>query len=291
MSSRRGRRGRARRRRALRRVVALSALVAVSAGAVVAVSAALGVDRHGARVIRFSVASRLVGQTLDEVAVVPRGASGAGRPLLVFLHGKGSGRENSNLDSAMFAALAAQGSAAPDVLFPDGGEDSYWHNRRSGAWASYVLHEVIPRALALLHADPRRVAIGGISMGGFGALELARLHPGRFCAVGGHSAAEWYAGADTPAGAFDDAQDFARHDIVRAAGRSDLYGHTPVWIDVGTEDPFRAADTTLAQRLQAHGANIQFHVWPGGHDNTYTSAHWGAYLAFYSRALADCTAL
>ena len=289
MSSRRGRRGRA--RWWPRRVVALGALAAFSAGAVVAVSAALGVDRHGARVIRFSIASRLVGQTLDEVAVVPRGASGTGRPLLVVVHGKGvRSVENSNLDSSMFAALAAQGSTAPDVVFPDGGEDSYWHNRRSGAWASYVLHEVIPRALALLHADPRRVAIGGISMGGFGALEIARLHPGRFCAVGGHSAAEWYAGADTPAGAFDDAQDFARHDTVHAAARSDLYGRIPVWIDVGTGDPFHAADTTLAQQLRAHGGNVSFHVWPGGHDNTYTSAHWGAYLAFYSRALADCSA-
>src|SRR5579859_2899921 len=131
MSSRRGRRGRGRRRRRLRRAVALGALATVAACAVVAVSAALGVDRHGARVIRFSIASRLVGQTLDEVAVVPSGASTAPRPLLVFLHGKGSGRENSNLDSAMFAALAAQGAHAPDIVFPDGGEDSYWHNRRS----------------------------------------------------------------------------------------------------------------------------------------------------------------
>jgi S-formylglutathione hydrolase FrmB len=54
-----------------------------------------------------------------------------------------------------------------------------------------VLDEVIPKALTVLHADPRRVAIGGISMGGFGAYDLARLDPGRFCAVGGHSAAIW----------------------------------------------------------------------------------------------------
>ena len=68
-----------------------------------------------------------------------------------------------------------------------------------------------------LHADPRRVAIGGISMGGFGAYDLARLRPQRFCAVGGHSAALWLRGGDSAAGAFDDAADFARHDVVALA--------------------------------------------------------------------------
>jgi hypothetical protein len=77
---------------------------------------------------------------------------------------------------------------APDIAFPYG-DQSYWHNRADGAWGSYVLDEVIPKALTVLNADPRRVAIGGISMGGFGAYALARLEPGRFCAVGGHSAA------------------------------------------------------------------------------------------------------
>ena len=57
---------------------------------------------------------------------------------------------------------------------------------RAGAGARYVVREVIPADHApLRHVDPRRVAIGGISMGGFGALDLARLHRGRFCAVGG----------------------------------------------------------------------------------------------------------
>lgn len=33
----------------------------------------------------------------------------------------------------------------------------------------------IPQAIKRLHADPRRVAIGKISMGGFGAYSIARL--------------------------------------------------------------------------------------------------------------------
>ncbi len=245
-------------------------------------------DQHGARVIHFAVHSTRVHQTLDEVAVAPGGTSGAGRPLLVFLHGAFSARENANLVPQMFAALAAQGARAPDIVFPDGGEDSYWHNRASGRWASYVLDEVIPQAVALLHADPRRIAIGGLSMGGFGALEIARLHAGRFCAVGADSAALWFAAGDTAPGAFDDAADFARHDVIGIARDANPYGAIPMWMDVGTQDPFRAADTALAHELSAHGANLQFHVWPGGHESGYWAAHWASYLGFYARALARC---
>jgi hypothetical protein len=39
---------------------------------------------------------------------------------------------------------------------------------------------------------------------GFGALDLGAK--GQFYEVGGHSAALWFHGGDTPAGAFDDAQ-------------------------------------------------------------------------------------
>ena len=146
-------------------------------------------------------------------AVIPAGSTARPRPLLVFLHGYGA-NQNSYLTDAMFAALARLGAQAPDVVFPYGGPDSYWHDRADGAWGSYVMREVIPRAIARLHADPLRVAIGGISMGGFGALDLARLHPGRFCAAGGHSPALWVSGGESAAGAFDDAADFARHDVI-----------------------------------------------------------------------------
>jgi S-formylglutathione hydrolase FrmB len=164
------------------------------------------------------------------------------------------------------------------VLLASGGDHSYYHDRRDGPWGSSVVREAIPAAASRLHTNGR-VAIGGMSMGGFGALDLGRLYPRRFCAVGGHSAALWFRAADTPAGAFDDAQDFARHDVVRLARY-----RVPVWIDVGADDPFRAADTSLARRVHAI-----FHIWPGGHDPGYWRRHTGAYLRFYADACAPRT--
>jgi hypothetical protein len=96
-------------------------------------------------------------------------------------------------------------------------------------------------------------------MGGFRALDLERLTPGRFCAVGGHSAALWSRAGETAPGAFDDAADFARHDVIGSASRRSPYD-VPVWLDVGTDDPFRAADTQLATELRADGARVSFHV-------------------------------
>ena len=276
-------RDRARRRR--RRLTAVLALV-LAAAAVLVVALSIGTDTHGARVVRFTIRSPLVHQSLPVAAVVPAGG-GRQRPLLVFLHGKGED-QNSNLNDAMFAALARLGRRAPDIVFPYGGADSYWHNRASGAWGSYVLDEVIPQAMAMLGADPRRVAIGGISMGGFGALNLARLHPSRFCAVGAHSAALWPTGADTAAGAFDDAQDFTRNNVLGSARGRDPYRRMPVWIDVGDQDPFRASDTAFAHELRAQGQRLDFHVWPGSHSQSYWQSHWRSYLGFYATALQSC---
>lgn len=273
-------------KRQWRRTVAALAVLGVVA-LVVLVANAGGSDTHGARVVRFTINSPLVHQSIAVAAVIPGGASTAPRPLLVFLHGKGESQE-SNLDGPMFAALARLGPRAPDIVFPYGGADSYWHDRAGGAWGAYVMREVIPQAVSRLGADPKRIAIGGISMGGFGALDLARLNPGRFCAVGGHSAALWVSGGESAPGAFDDAEDFARHDVIASARAGHSYRRSAVWIDVGTRDPFRAADTRLVQALRAAGHPVQFHVWPGSHDQSYWDRHWGSYLPFYAAALASC---
>jgi S-formylglutathione hydrolase FrmB len=272
-------------------VVRLAALVAVAAGCWLFVRdcAAGGapVHRLGARVVRLTIESKAVGRRERVSVVIPAGGA-AGRPLLVFLHGRG-GDDRSSLHDPLFAALGRLGERAPVIAFPDGGDHSYWHDRRSGAWGRYVMREAIPRAIAATGADGARVAIGGISMGGFGAYDLARLHPGRFCAVGGHSPALWQSGGETAPGAFDDAADFSRHDVVAAARRGARgLTRTRLWLDAGTADPFRPGDAAFAAALRRAGAHPSIHAWPGGHTGAYWDRHWAAYLRFYANALAHC---
>lgn len=112
-----------------------AAAVAVILAAVLALGG--GDDARGARVMRFTIDSRFVHGTLPVTAVLPAGNPAGRRPLLVFLHGKGE-NQDSNLNDAMFAALARLGARAPDIVFPYGGADSYWHDRAGGAWGTYV---------------------------------------------------------------------------------------------------------------------------------------------------------
>jgi poly(3-hydroxybutyrate) depolymerase len=269
-----------------RRPLALVLAAALVVGALIAAAELLaGPDMRGAREVRFTVKSRQVGRSLEEVAAVP-GGDAAGRPLLVFLHGR-SGEPGDFFSDEFYAALARLGSRAPIVVQLDGGDHSYWHDRRGGRWGRYVLREAIPQAVRVLGADPKRVAIGGISMGGYGAFDLARRK--RFCAVGGHSPAFWLSGGQSAPGAFDDAADFARHDVYGyARSHRRPYGSSALWIDRGDRDPFAAADAQVVRALRANGAKVSSHVWPGEHETEYWRAHTAQYLRFYAGALARC---
>jgi S-formylglutathione hydrolase FrmB len=272
----------------VRRVVIVAGLVAALAGAL-AIRGRVDDWRRGsseslgAKVVRYSLTSQRVGERLDEVAVVPHG--GGRRPLLVLLHGRSSSPE-SMLSDELFTGLRRLGSRAPVVVLLNGGDHSYYHDRRDGRWASMILEEAIPDAVRRFRTAPR-IAIGGISMGGYGALHLAALRPQEFCAAGGHSAALWESGGLTPAGAFDDAQDFERNDVFTAA-RNGRYSGLPIWIDGGDRDPFRQSGAAFVSQLRAHGADVTYHVWPGGHGGAYWNAHMAAYLRFYAARLAAC---
>ena len=243
---------------------------------------------YGARVVHYTLTSRILGRRLPEIAVIPAGGELSKRPMLIFLHGRHdpgplsflisdiSGPQ-STLTNALFAALARLGGRAPVVVALNGGAHSYFHDRRDGRWATMMLREAIPDARRRFPSNGN-LAIGGISMGGYGALHLASLRPIEFCAVGGHSAAVWTSGGASAPGAFDDAADYQRNDIFTAAAR--LQG-LPLWLDNGDRDPFRVADAKLAQAL-----HIRQHVWPGGHTGAYWHAHMARYMRFYADACA-----
>ena len=236
-----------------------------------AVGCADGARYHstgGARLVHFTLRSRLAHRDLHEVLVVPRRH---GKWLLVLLHGK-DGSPSQFLSQPFFDTLRKLGPRAPDVLLLDGGGDSYWHDRADGKWASMVWREAIPAGRARTHA--RRVAIGGISMGGYGALLLGSRHRS-FCAVGAQSPALWLSADETAPGAFDDAEDYARNDVF------ELRPPHPLWIDLGSSDPFRTATLAYARR-----AGVRAHVSPGWHDTSFWDAHTPQFLRFFARACA-----
>lgn len=121
---------------------------------------------------------------------------------------------------------------------------------------------------------------GSGSTGSYGALLLAaRLGAERVAAVAASSPAIWQRFADAEPGAFDDAADFARNDLL---SRVDALRTIPLRIDCGEDDPF--ADG--ARRLRA-----AFHPAPEGgiaggcHDGAFWARAAGPELAFVGRHL------
>jgi S-formylglutathione hydrolase FrmB len=285
-----------------RRSVAVLALLIAGATALIVearVNAAYRSDAnpYGATVVVYKLSSKLFGRRLDEAGIVPPGSGR--RALLVLLHGRhdrprgaslstGESGPESMLTNALLAGLAELGESAPIVVLLNGGRHSWYHDRRDGRWASMILDEAIPDAVHRFHARADRIAIGGISMGGYGALHLAALRPHEFCAVGAHSAALYESfGASAPV-AFDNAADFARNNVFTAARRG-RFDRLPVWIDGGSNDPFYDADATFVSLLQARDAHVSYHVWPGGHTASYWDKHTAEYLRFYASALSECS--
>lgn len=160
-------------------------------------------------------------------------------------------------------------------------------SRATVVW--YEIEEAIPAAVRRLDVDTSRRAIGGHSMGGFGAFDIARLHPHTFCAVGGHSAAMCASAGETPAGAFDDAVDFTAHDIVgEAMDHPAVCEGSRLWLDGGDDDPFRSANKRFADALRAGGPSLASHRWSGGHTRRYWNAHVDGQVRFCADALAAC---
>ena len=249
-----------------------------------------GSDPLGAEVTTLRIDSNAVGEELPTTIVVPAdiGSEQRDRPLLIFLHGH-SEDERSYLVDEMFAALADLGPRAPVVAFPYGGESSYWHDRDDGDWGRYVAEEVIPEVVEQVGADGKRVALGGISMGGFGALNLANDAPGRFCAIGAHSPALWEDAGDAADGAFDDAEDFDANDPIGVATEApEPYLGGPIWLDIGDEDPFLPGYRAFEEAVGAVDSLVVSQVWEGDHDSDYWNAHWDEYLDFYADALEAC---
>jgi S-formylglutathione hydrolase FrmB len=247
------------------------------------------VNRDSARFAHIEIHSKAVGRDLGVNVIVPPDPGRKGeRSLLVFLHGRG-GDEGTFNDVVLRGLPSLHGHRGPVVAFPAGGVHGYWHDRADGDWGSWVTDEVIPLLVRRFGIDPGRLAIGGISMGGFGAYDIALKNPGRFCAVGGHSPALWFRGSETAPGAFDDVADFERNDVVEAVQTDPgAFGDTRIWNDYGSEDPFRPYDEGFVEALEAGDADLSAHSWPGAHEGSYWEAHWPAYQRFYVNALNHC---
>lgn len=209
-----------------------------------------------------------IGFTQD---TAPAGATPnpAGTPVLVCLPGRG------RAPSAVLEGGLHFGDHVADAIVKRGvtpfavaavqASDTYWHRRAAGDDAMAMLFDEFIPFLRDEHGLSGPVAVMGWSMGGYGALRAAELHPQQFCAVCGVSAALWRSFDDGVGDAFDSAADYAAHDVsADAAALSGL----AVRVDCGLQDPFYQADKAFAEALPRPPAGG---FSPGGHNDDYWS--------------------
>lgn len=237
------------------------------------------------RASSMTMPSSALGEPVELSVVGP--ADPRGRPLLILLHGRGSAPESWSRQPVP-SLLEKLGGQAPVVVAVDGGESSYWHNRSTGAWESMVVDDVVPFAQRTFGVDIDRVGIAGFSMGGFGALSIAARNPDAFCVVGAHEPAIWRDGGETPDGAFDDAEDFDRHDVIAAAGAG-AFDDVQLWLDRGRSDAFIAGQDSFRSALAENEVEFEFHEYDGDHSMKVVRTNLEPAFDFYAEQLARCS--
>jgi enterochelin esterase-like enzyme len=213
-------------------------------------------------------------------------ASLRGLPVAVALHGSGgdgaSAVRSLALDHYLPDAVARGGVAPFAIAAVDGGPDTYWHARADGDDPiGMIIDELLPR-LRAEGARTDRIAAIGWSMGGYGALVLARrLGARRMAAAVASSPALFDSYADahrTNTRSFDGAADFARNDVFTAL---DALKGVPIRVDCGTSDPFAPMARRLRGRIHPEGS-----MGGGCHDGGFWRPRLPAQLAFLGRHLA-----
>ncbi len=142
-------------------------------------------------VLSDSARSSALGRDVKFTVYLPDGyKDGAGPyPVVYLLHGAG-GDENEWRTKGgaveTLDALIKRGLMRPSVVvMPTAGPASWWANGVAEKGEAAIIDDLLPyvESRYKVARDRKGRAIGGLSMGGYGALNLALRHPARFCAA------------------------------------------------------------------------------------------------------------
>lgn len=189
-------------------------------------------------------------------------------PVVLYLHGAGErGDDFRHLRYGLAKALWDDPARLPAiVVMPQAPIDERW----IGAPADAAL-TALDEAVAEFHGDPGRVALTGLSLGGYGVWHLALLAPGRFAALAP------VCGGVVPAGA---ATSVRRSPLTEAADDphafvADRLARLPVWLFHGAKDTtvLPSESRTMAALLRERGGNVRYTEYPDVGHGAWTPAY------------------
>lgn len=246
------------------------------------------------RVENRSFYSNLLQREMPYMVYLPEGYSESSKnyPVLYMLHGNGGKHTEWASDLDLFVSadrLIAAGEITPMIIVLPQGDRDYWVDHVEGLpWGQYVAREVvseIDRTYRTLTSPPGR-AIGGLSMGGHGSLQIGMNYPDVFGVIGAHSPTI-RTQADAPDYFGTGAAFAARDPLSLAASRTTIYNQK-IWVDIGSgDDQWIAQATRLHEILQSRNVPHTWNVFSGIHVSSYWKLGGPAYLRWYSAALAE----
>lgn len=279
------------------------------------------------RVVTETMRSGALGVDKSVVVYLPRGYDDAPArryPVFYYLHGLG-GNETNWVESGKLDAAAEVLNLEAIVVMPDGDDSFYIDSKlpidydacmkdgsglflpgrqdpaktcvRSRNYSTYLTKDLIGWVDARYRTIASREgrAIAGLSMGGFGAMELALRHPELFSAAASHSGAvgllyqgprpfapgktvlstkiDAKAMKSNPVGGWlfgtfgAELAGWKQYDVVELAKQLPP-GKVALYFDCGTEDSFKLHDNVQYVHEALEQAKIphQFFLGPGGHD-------------------------
>lgn len=217
--------------------------------------------------------SAALGRHVTYTAILPEARHGAGPfPVLYQLHG----RSDDHTAWALYGRMVRHAAPYPLlVICPDGGI-SGWRNRSSHErYEDFVVSDLVAHVAATFHVRPGRAAIGGLSMGGGGAIRLGLKHPDLFCSIWAHSS-----GLGDRARLLQDGatEEEAAADDVYAIAERLLASPPPAGLprlsfDCGLDDGLLERNRDFRRHLEAIGFPHAYAEHPGGHTWEYWDLH------------------
>ena len=185
-------------------------------------------------------------------------------PVILFLHGRGErGQEGMwQTQIGLPQAIRDHPERWPFiVVMPQCSIDRYWTDKDMLAMAMAELDQ----ETAEFHGDPTRTYLSGLSMGGYGSWELARMYPTR-----------WAAAAIAAGGIFwSYAPERWQQAPKLSADYAEATSRIPIWLFHGADDNIVVPrqDELLYAALKAAGGRVRLWLYQGLRHDCWTRAY------------------
>lgn len=245
------------------------------------------------KVLQLQFYSKIIRQNVPYIIYLPYGYDTSQKryPVLYMLHGF-SGDIKEWMDYGLlsrFDELISTGKVKPFIIVLPWGAQEYWmdHPNNGEQWGDYTAHEVVDHIDGNYRTIPLKEsrALGGLSMGANGALQIAMNYPNIFGVIGAHSPTMRRYAEKLPW--WGDQEWYDQHDPVTMVKTNQYISQVKLWVDIGTNDTaWRPRALELKQNLLDRKINFTWNDFDGGHDGSYWATHVPDYLSWYSSVLA-----